>query len=157
RTGGTAGHLCTCSPKDIKQYLARLSGPLADRIHMHITVEPVPLEALSTPQGGKTSAEMRQNVERVRAVQRERRRVTAPGGQRHAARQDLGGLTRETQQLLQAAAQRLALSARAYTRVVALARTIADLSDVDAIAPEHLAEALRYRGYAPDQGGRPPH
>ena len=140
---------CSCSATDVERYNARISGPLADRIDMHVTVGAVALRDLSKATNGDCSASIRWRVERARATQRTR---FAKGGgiscNAYAVGRWLDADTpvhAEARTLLQTAAERLGLSARGYHRVLKVARTIADLEDVSEIAPAHIAEALRYR------------
>ena len=140
---------CSCSAADIERYNTRISGPLADRIDMHVTVGAVALRDLSAAGNGDSSPSIRSRVERARATQR-KRFVRKPGVSCNAfaVGRWLDANTpiqAEARTLLQTAAERLALSARGYHRVLKVARTIADLDDVIEIAPAHIAEALRYR------------
>jgi len=148
RAGDPTGS-CNCSSSDIDKYAARISGPLADRIDMHVTVGAVALRELSGKSTGDDSRTIRQRVEYARNVQRRRfakiktvacnafvsgRWLDSNGKVRHDARE-----------LLQTAAERLALSARGYHRVLKVARTIADLERSAEVASPHVAEALHYR------------
>lgn len=140
---------CTCSATDIDRYNARISGPLADRIDMHVTVGAVALRDLSGASKGDSSASIRSRVERARATQR-KRFAKKPGVScnAYAIGRWLDAHTpvhAEARTLLQTAAERLGLSARGYHRVLKVARTIADLEDLTEVAPTHIAEALRYR------------
>lgn len=143
------GGTCNCGVADIERYSARISGPLADRIDMHVTVGAVALRDLSAAANGDSSASIRLRVERARATQR--RRFSRKHGiscNAHAVGRWLDANTpvhAEARALLQTAAERLSLSARGYHRVLKVARTIADLEDVGEIGPAHIAEALRYR------------
>lgn len=146
---GEAGKQCTCAPRDVAKYAARLSGPLADRIDMHVPVGAVALRDLSGAAGGDSSAAMRDRVEHARAAQRQRyhsmRGVTCNA---HVAGRWLDRHTPfvpQARALLHSAASALDLSARSYHRLLKVARTVADLAACDAIAPEHVAEVLRYR------------
>jgi magnesium chelatase family protein len=147
---------CNCSTSDIERYNARISGPLADRIDMHVTVGAVALRHLSGASDGDSSKSIRSRVERARATQR--RRFAKKQGitcNAYAVGRWLDAHTpvhAEARTLLQTAAERLGLSARGYHRVLKVARTIADLEDLTEIAPAHIAEALRYR----PQSGPPP-
>jgi magnesium chelatase family protein len=146
---GDAGHACGCTPADVSRYRARLSGPLADRIDMHVGVGAVPVRTLGAPTGGEPSARMRERVDAARARQRARY-AALPGARCNAhvpgrwldTRTPVDPAARE---LLASAAERLALSARGYHRVLKVARTIADLDDGDRITAPAVAEALRYR------------
>ncbi len=140
---------CTCSPSAIARYQKRLSGPLLDRIDIHVEVPRVEYEKLTDRREGERSAEVRA---RVRAA-RERQARRFAGAARVACNADMGPAEVRThcevdaaaQPLLRAASQRLQLSARAFHRVLKLARTIADLAGAEVIAAPHLAEALQYR------------
>jgi magnesium chelatase family protein len=141
--------VCNCSATDIERYNARISGPLADRIDMHVTVGAVALRDLSGTSDGDSSPSIRTRVERARAIQR-RRFARKPGisCNAYAIGRWLDANTPvhpEARTLLHTAAERLGLSARGYHRVLKVARTIADLDDVKEIASAHVGEALRYR------------
>src|SRR5207253_3782566 len=140
---------CSCSMADIERYNARISGPLADRIDMHVNVGAVGVRDLSSRGSGDASASIRARVERARATQRKRyARKHGVSCNAYAVGRWLDANTpvhAEARTLLQTAAERLGLSARGYHRVLKVARTIADLDDVTEIAPAHIAEALRYR------------
>jgi magnesium chelatase family protein len=148
---GGAARACTCTAADVARYRARLSGPLADRIDMHVPVGAVPVSALGA--GGASDAEasapIRRRVERARARQRARfAGVRGAHCNAHAPGRWLDLRTpvdRGARDLLGAAAERLGLSARAYHRVLKVARTIADLEDAAGITAASVAEALRYR------------
>jgi magnesium chelatase family protein len=148
RAGDPSG-ACNCAPGDVDRYAARISGPLADRIDMHVIVGAVALRELSGTSTGDSSAVIRARVERARAAQR-RRFAKARGiscnayasGRWLDAHSPVHAAARS---LLQTAAERLSLSARGYHRVLKVARTIADLEDAGEIAPGHIGEALRYR------------
>ena len=143
------GGACKCSASDIERYNARISGPLADRIDMHVTVGAVALRELSGKISGDSSASIRARVERARGTQRNRfARKSGISCNAYAVGRWLDAHTpvhAEARTLLQTAAERLGLSARGYHRVLKVARTIADLEHVTEIAPVHIAEALRYR------------
>jgi magnesium chelatase family protein len=141
--------VCTCSAADVEHYNARISGPLADRIDMHVTVGAVALRDLSAAGNGDSSPSIRSRVERARATQRTRfARKPGVSCNAFAVGRWLDANTpirAEARTLLQSAAERLGLSARGYHRVLKVARTIADLDDAKGIASPHVAEALRYR------------
>ena len=147
RRGCRSVEACVCTPAERARYLGRLSAPLLDRIDLHVDVGPV---AAGPPPGSVPleSVAVRERVARARERQRARfergrGRVNARLGPRQLARHcPLGAAGRE---LLARAAARLGFSARAHDRVLKVARTIADLADAEAIAVEHLAEALAYR------------
>ena len=149
---GAAGdptRACICAAPDIARYRARRSDPLADRIDMHVTVGAVSVRALADRGDGEPSAVVRARVEGARLRQRQRYgSASGVSCNAHAAgrwidsRTPVEPLARE---LLAAAAERMALSARGYHRVLKVARTIADLDQEDAVSQAHVAEALRYR------------
>lgn len=144
---GWHGHAigrCRCAPADVARYRGRLSGPLLDRIDMHVAVPPVPREDLLAEPRGEPSATVRARVAAARtvAVTRQGTPNAALAGaalEAHCALDDAG------RALLGAAITRLDLSARALPRLLRLARTIADLAGAAALAPAHVAEAIGYR------------
>ncbi len=142
-------HDCTCSMSAITRYQKRISGPLLDRIDIHIEVPRVNYEKLSSLQAGEPSAAIRQRVERARAQQRRRfaeiAAVHANADMRPAHIRQFCQLDAAGEALMRAAMQQMQLSARAYHRVLKLARTIADLDTSAQIESHHLAEALQYR------------
>jgi magnesium chelatase family protein len=133
----------------VQRYRSRLSGPLLDRIDLHVEVPAVPYRDLKQSTGQVTSAAMRERIETVRTVQRERY-----GGLHFTSNSELSGkwlerfcpLTETEHVFLEKAVQRLGMSARAFTRVLRIGRTIADMAGADRLSVEHLAEALNYRG-----------
>ncbi|MFL5560277.1 MAG: YifB family Mg chelatase-like AAA ATPase [Gemmatimonadaceae bacterium] len=145
---GDASQACICAQGDVAAYRARLSGPLADRIDMHVAVGAVPIPLLGA-RGGESSVAVRARVEVAR--QRQRARFVKLRGvecNAHVSGRWLdahGEMTAAARTLLIAAANRLALSARGYHRVLKVGRTIADLDDQRAIDEPQVAEALRYR------------
>ena len=142
-------HPCRCAPMEVERYRSRVSGPLLDRIDIHLEVPAVPYRELSAAAREETSAAIRRRVERARGVQRERfrdrHRVHANA---HMAARDIRRHCRMSgavEQLLREAVNRLGLSARAYHRVLKIARTIADLDGSDDLTPTHVSEAIQYR------------
>ncbi len=151
---GYLGHpngRCSCSPEQVARYRARISGPLLDRIDMHVEVPALPREALGNRQPAESSHAVQARVCAARARQLARRgHANAHLGPREI-NQDCP-LGNSEAQLLEQASERLGLSARAYHRILKLARTIADLEGKEAIERRHLAEAIGYRVL--DRGGR---
>lgn len=140
---------CRCSQIKIQNYRNRVSGPLLDRIDMHIEVPPVPYRDLSSLQRGESSAVIRERVSRCRAIQRERFQST-PGVTCNAempARlvQEFCRLSPDAADMLKMAMTELNFSARAHDRILKVARTIADMAGVQEIAAEQIAEAIQYR------------
>jgi magnesium chelatase family protein len=150
---GNAGEptrVCTCGESEIMRYRSRLSGPLADRIDMHVTLGAVSPQLLQHPSDGEASLAIRGRVEASRAVQR-RRYASLPAAGRcnaHASGRWLlshGAIDRDAKALVTSAMETLKLSARGYHRVLRVGRTIADLEGSAAVSTDHVAEALRYR------------
>jgi magnesium chelatase family protein len=142
-------HACVCTPVMVQHYRARLSGPLLDRIDMHLDVPAVRYRELSAERGGEPSAAIRERCARARLMQRERF-AARPGifANAHMAPRDIRvhcQLTAAADALLRTAIARLSLSARAYHRVLKLARTVADLAGAARIEPAHVSEAIQYR------------
>jgi magnesium chelatase family protein len=140
---------CQCSAADIERYRARLSGPLADRIDLHVHVGAVDIASLGAARGEESSAAIRKRVVAARGRQRER--YVHLGGVRNNAEVPgrwivaRGVLTGEARELLDTASARLGISARGFHRAVRLARTIADLDGAPEVGASAMAEALRYR------------
>jgi magnesium chelatase family protein len=157
RAGEPDAH-CTCAPADVERYLARLSGPLVDRIDMHIRVGAVPPRTIGARPAGEGSAAVRERVAAARRRQLARYAAlpdatcNAQASSRWLDRH--GQIEPAARELLVAAADRMHLSARAYYRVLKVARTIADLDGTPAVAANHVAEALRSRP-APPSAPRP--
>jgi magnesium chelatase family protein len=143
---GDPRHKCNCSPVVIERYMGRISGPLLDRIDLHIEVPAVPFAELSASADGTSSAGMREQVSRARQVQRQRfgdGRLNAHMSSRqlrkHCALDEAG------RALLKAAMEELGLSARAHDRILRVARTVADLEGSAEIKQGHVTEAIGYR------------
>ena len=135
---------CRCSPERIARYRGRISGPLADRIDIKLEVAAPREGELVAPIAGESSNAIKDRVERARAIQLARQgKPNALLGTREIDRHCATG--REAGELLRHALARLLLSARAYHRVLRVARTIADLTGAASIAAEHVAEAIQYR------------
>ncbi|HXW51401.1 MAG TPA: YifB family Mg chelatase-like AAA ATPase [Candidatus Acidoferrales bacterium] len=137
---------CSCSPHAVRKYHAKLSGPLLDRIDIHVEVPRVPYEDLSSPPKAEASSAVRSRVEEARARQRARLGGEGCNASMAARRlRDCCALDDAARALLSAAASRLHLSARAHDRILRVARTIADLEAAPSVAHQHLAEAIGYR------------
>jgi magnesium chelatase family protein len=145
---GDPTHVCSCSNSMITRYQKRISGPLLDRIDLHMEVPRVDFEKLTSLQRGETSAVIRERVEAARARQTERFVGTelycnadmGPTEVREFCQLDETG-----SRLMKSAMSQMGLSARAFHRVLKVGRTIADLAGATQIEPAHLAEALQYR------------
>jgi magnesium chelatase family protein len=140
---GDTTHECRCTGAIIQRYLGKLSGPLLDRIDLHIEVPAVPYQELRGKDGGVSSAEMRERVCATRAIQQARGYYNA-----HIPASDLRRLCEldaAGERTLEMAVRRMGLSARAHDRVLKVARTIADLDHTERVSAKHLAEAVQYR------------
>lgn len=140
---------CVCSPGMVQKYLSRISGPLLDRIDMHIEIVPVPFDKLSEASVAESSAAIRARVIKARQIQ-DTRFETAEGVYCNAQMSSkmlrkFAVINAEGQSLLKAAMMRMNLSARAYDRILKVSRTIADLEGSETIETAHLAEAINYR------------
>jgi len=140
---------CVCPPGMVQKYLNKISGPLLDRIDIHIEVVPVPFRELTTTSEPERSAHIRERVIRARKIQ-ENRFAGFPGVHCNAQvsakkLKQFSNINDEGFTLLKNAMDRLSLSARAYDRILKVARTIADLEESGNILPDHLAEAIQYR------------
>ena len=140
---------CTCAPGTVQKYLNKISGPLLDRIDLHVEVTPVAFGELSTNKPQQTSASIRERVMKAREIQAERYKahngIYANAQMSSKMLKEICTISPIGQNLLKLAMERLNLSARAYDRILKVARTIADLDDSADIRPEHLAEAIQYR------------
>jgi len=141
---GDSRNTCQCTPTQVQRYRSRISGPLLDRIDLHVNLHAVPAAEL-TSNAGEPSSAVRQRAARARARQVSRQGMAnarVPSSQVDARmRPDAHG-----QQVLRDAASRLGLSARAHHRVLRVARTVADLEGEEALGSKHVSEALAYRG-----------
>ena len=139
---------CTCSEGAVAKYLARVSGPLLDRIDLHVEVMPVEFEDLASRQRSEPSADIRARVNAARAIQTERYKddgIVCNAALTPALLQKYCVLTEGASLLLRSAFEKMGLSARAYDRILKVSRTIADLDGSDMIDAKHVAEALQYR------------
>ena len=148
---------CTCAPQAVQRYLARVSGPLLDRIDLHVEVPAVRYRELASQRGGEPSEAVRDRVRRARELQAERYGARPDiHANAHMAPRDLRQFCRIGEAgdaLLRTAISRLGLSARAYHRVLKIARTIADLDHAAEIGTAHVGEAIQYRSL--DRGAAP--
>lgn len=141
-------HVCHCTPPILQRYRNRLSGPLLDRIDLHIDAPRVPHQELSGVGPSEDSGTIRRRVEEARLLQRER---LGPFGLHANSQMQARHLKRfcsldpASEALLGKVTERLGLSARSYARILKVARTIADLSGENQILPIHLSEAIQYR------------
>jgi magnesium chelatase family protein len=140
---------CTCPPGAVQKYLNKISGPLLDRIDLHVEVTPIAFSELSSVRHQENSATIRERVIRARDVQTERYKDNAGiycNAQMSSKQlKEICTIDSIGQNLLKAAMEKLNLSARAYDRILKVSRTIADLGSSNEIRPEHLAEAIQYR------------
>ena len=146
---GDPTHRCVCSPGQIQRYMNKISGPLLDRIDIQCEIQPVPFEDISKLQPGEPSAVIRERVIAARKIQ-EKRYAAVKGVHCNAQMtekmlNEYARLDNETMEMLRNAMQRLSLSARAYSRILKVARTIADLASSEKVQSQHIAEAIGYR------------
>ncbi len=145
---GDSGRRCSCSPFAVKKYRARISGPLLDRIDLQVEVPVAPFERLVEQRRGEPSTALRERVQAARERQTARFKDSATRHNGMMSAKEIethAAPSAEGLELLRKASERFRLSARAHSRILKVARTIADLADAPAIAPAHLAEAIQYR------------
>ncbi len=148
---GSAERHCTCTPMQIRRYRAKISGPLLDRIDLQVEVDSVKYEELASDREEECSALVKKRVERARAIQRERFMgedgitVNADMGEKQI--KAFCALSPDSEKILRSAFERLSLSARARSRIIKVARTIADLDLSEKIMPKHVLEATSYRNF----------
>ena len=141
---------CRCSPRDVRRYHARVSGPLLDRIDIIVEVPALDFDELTEPSAGESSETIRARVNAARAVQRARYGDDTTTTNAHMgprALTEFCALSPECEQLMHQAFDAMALTARSYDRILRVARTIADLDGAETIGLAHLAEAIQYRTY----------
>jgi magnesium chelatase family protein len=140
---------CSCGPGIVQRYINRISGPLMDRIDLHVEVSPVKFEELTDEIPGEKSAVIRERVEKTRTIQENRYEKTS-GMYCNAQMQkreieNYCQLDENGKSLLKTAMDKMGLSARAYDRILRVARTIADLESSESIQTQHIAEAIQFR------------
>ena len=152
---GDPTHHCVCTPGQIQRYMNKISGPLLDRIDIHCEIQAVPFKQLSEMQPGEPSATIRERVIKARNIQTERfsslpkqggvGRVYCNAQMSERMLHDFAEPDAESLDMLRMAMERLKLSARAYSRILKVARTIADLAGSEKVQSVHIAEAIGYR------------
>lgn len=145
---GDKDHPCTCTTGEIRRYARKISGPLLDRIDLHVTVERPKYTELITEIPQESSAAIRSRVLEARQIQEERLRAYGLSCNAHMGHREIKEtcpLTQEAQALLEQVFNKLKLSARSYDRIIKVSRTIADLSHAEKISDIHVAEAVSYR------------
>lgn len=146
---------CTCSEKSVMEYRAKVSGPLLDRIDMHVEVPALEYDELRDKAAGESSSEIKERIEGARAIQRRRyegRPIQNNAQISSSLLHSFCELDAKGEKLLRSAFDRLGLTARSYDRILRVARTIADLAGAESISNAHLAEAIQYRSYDFDKG-----
>ena len=139
---------CVCTQKQVSQYLSKISGPLLDRFDLHIEVAPVEYESLSSTQKEEPSAKIRERVQRAREIQNQRFRgtgITCNARITPDLLREVCVLTPAANELLKGVFERLGLSARAYDKILKVARTVADMDGSENIDRVHISQAVRYR------------
>jgi magnesium chelatase family protein len=147
-----ADHNCTCTPGEIRRYARKISGPLLDRIDLHVKVERPDYDELTTVIPQESSEQIRQRVMAARKIQEERLQpygLTCNAHMGHQEIRETAQVTTEAQELLRQVFEKLSLSARSYDRIIKVARTIADLGNDKKIRKCHIAEAVSYRNSLP--------
>jgi magnesium chelatase family protein len=139
---------CTCTPHQIQKYLSKISGPLLDRIDLHIDVPALKWKEISDTEPSEPSVAIRERISKARAIQQKRfagEGLHCNSQMATAQLRNYCGLDEPSQSLLKNAMEKFGLSARAYDRILKVARTIADLDAEDSIKPAYIAEAIQYR------------
>lgn len=136
---------CRCSSTQVQRYLAKVSGPLLDRLDLHIDVPAVPFEALTHAPNGESSTQIRARVIKAQGWRKKRGQQPTNAQLNSKELKAYCEMTPEAVSLLKSAMKELVLSARSYTKILKISRTIADLAESQRIQPEHIAEAIQYR------------
>ena len=139
---------CSCTFLQVQRYRSKISGPLMDRIDIHMEVPPVQFKDLAAPEGGESSAEILARVKAARKIQRERFQKMKIYTNAHMNSRQIRkfcALDAQSGDLMESAMEKFGLSARAHSRILKIARTIADLATSEEITSGHLAEAIQYR------------
>ena len=145
---GDAQHACRCAIPQIQRYRSKVSGPLMDRIDIHVEVPAVAFRDLTAAVPGEASSVMRERVTAARHIQQARfmgSRIHSNAQMRSREIKTHCAVDQESVRLLETAIEKLSLSARAYNRILKIARTIADLASQPQVRPDHIAEAIQYR------------
>ena len=145
---GDETHQCTCSPRKISNYLNKISGPLLDRFDIHVEVPPVKFDELRSDEVSECSAEIKKRVDAARDIQRERfknSKTTSNSRINAAELSQFCLIDKEAEKVLRDAFEKLNMTARAYDRVLKVARTVADLEQSEIIRSYHVLEAVQYR------------
>lgn len=140
---------CVCAPGVVQKYLNKISGPLLDRIDLHVEVTPVPFKELSSKKNSEKSRDIRERVVKARMIEEKRfsdqKEIHCNAQMSTKLMREYCVIPPEGENLIKMAMEKLGLSARAYDRILKVSRTIADLAGSDDIEIEHLAEAIQYR------------
>jgi magnesium chelatase family protein len=139
---------CSCSSQAVHKYLNKISGPMLDRIDLHVEVPPVDYTALSSNSNEETSAEIKARVNKARKIQQERYKgtgITCNADLTPALLKKFCKLTADAEKYLELSFERLGMSARAYDRILKVARTIADIDASDSIEKQHIFSAISFR------------
>lgn len=147
---GSKNKVCICKPLDIDRYKRKLSGPIMDRIDIWVSVADIDYKKLAEEKGGEETAFIKDRVKKARSIQKDRfnkhgRKISLNSEMNVKDLDELVKLDSETRDLLDMSATKLGLSARAYHRVIKIARTIADLEGNENITRNHILEAIQYR------------
>ncbi len=153
---GDIKHNCRCTPAQVQRYESRLSGPLLDRIDMHLEVPAVPYKEMASGNSGESSSVIKERVEQARAVQKKRfakrKNFYCNGQMTPKDLKKICPLDKTSEKLIAESVERLGLSARSYHRILKIGRTIADLDRNERLQPKYIAEAIQYRRL--DRGNR---